>query len=89
MKIFRIDASYGCNSFYVDFHTLCEKSTYCYRAAFPIHGSLSVLTRVFTLYTFARLRWCSENPKFCCKVMLKAVNVNLSSSIELIVAYFS
>ena len=43
-------------NFYVDFHTLCEKSTYCYRAAFPIHWSLSVLTRVFTSPAFAGVR---------------------------------
>ena len=41
--------------FYVAFHTLCEKSTYCYCSAFPIPASLSVFTRVFILYTFVRL----------------------------------
>ena len=44
-------------------------STHVDYAAFPIHGSLSVLTRVFTFNTFARLRWCSENPKFWWDVM--------------------
>ena len=48
-------------SFCVDFHTLCEKSTHCDRAVFPIGRSISVLTRVFA---FGRFRWCLENPKF-------------------------
>ena len=30
----------------MDFHTKCEKSTYCDRAVFPIGTSISVLTRV-------------------------------------------